>query len=130
MKKNIPTVFGQQPRTNRNGVKYEKMFCQKDFYFQNLSKFNIRFREWLKEMRGNSQAFAPFILEDEENRMSNIFNLIRDVDPKRSIFKNNFVLYDGILNKVEKKIKSTNMEDKFLALFSKATDKIYTNKYE
>ena len=109
-------------------VKIDRQFLNQPFYNSYLRNFNERFVEWLNEMSGNARAFSPFNLNVGTN---NLFDLVVGIPPKSGLFEKgtNYTRFDHILAKVEPGVGNPNVEQKFLSLFYKATEKLVTEKF-
>ena len=115
-----------QPWSNKSNPKITKDFISTtNGFFQNLDKFNIRFNEWLRELKNNKPQFSPFI--DDVELMDSISNRPHK---KSNLFSSkNYSLFDGYLNETERDLSNITIERKFIALFNAATSKILTEKY-
>ncbi len=98
-------------------------------FYQILNKFNLRFDEWLNELKNNKPQFTPFIDDAElmdsiSNRPSRKSNIVAGLFSSK-----NYDLMDGYLNEIEKDLPTLPIEQKFNELFNTATSKILTEKY-
>ena len=93
-------------------------------FYQTLNNFNLRFDEWLKELKSNKPQFMPFV--DNADMMDSISNK----PSKSSLFSSKKAeLLDGYLNKTERTLPILTLEQKFIELFNTATTKLLTERY-
>ena len=100
-------------------------------FFQNVIMFNDEFRNWLVEMKNNYRAFVPFELSPSNLE---IFKYINQIEPKKENFRwglpiKNFDKYVSILNDANKDVKSTEINQKFIDLFYKASKTLVKEKF-
>lgn len=124
--------------------KIDSNFLQQSYY-STLSDFFKSFRIWLGELSRNSVSFTPFLINqitDNQTKevenisydTTNIYNLVNGVDSKKgglfSFSSKNYDFFVEKLNEVDKEYSSsyTSIENKFIELFSKATDKLVKQK--
>lgn len=104
-------------------------FLRKSFY-QNLSLFNSEFQNWLKEMKDNNRSFVPFELSPTS---SEIFKFINQIEPKRESFRlfpvRNYDKFITVLNKANRDIIATEINQKFISLFYKGTKALIQEKF-
>lgn len=117
-------------RSNKVPIKGD--FLTTDFYNQQLLRFNARFREWLAEMGGNTRALQAFNLDT-----SLLHALANGYTPmKKSLFggeKPNEWGYDEYnydLSAVEGDLPALEVEKRFMALFYKATEKLFDDRFK
>lgn len=107
-------------------VKLDSGFLDKPFYRDHITQFNERFTEWLEELARNTVAFTPFKSIGEKN----FFYLLNGIDPKKSFFgKDNYNLFIECLNEAETQVTGSSIEEKFIAMFHIATDKMINKKF-
>ncbi len=127
-KQRILHSINRQPWSNRGKSKITPDFisANKGFYM-NIVGFNERFEEWLVELAQNSPRFTPFVLH---TRVTDDLNCLDGIPPlNRSRWKDNYVLYDDLLNECERKIVGLNLEQKFIELFNRSTSSLVEKKY-
>ena len=95
-----------------------------------LKSFLNEFENWLKELADNQISFNPFYLENK----SNIKDMIKGVKGKDKSFrsyigKDQFIEFDKLLNKTERKIKITNTYHNILEMFDNSTEELFNSSY-
>lgn len=115
-----------QPWANRGNIVFDENFISQKYYNDYLTKFNSYFREWIVEMGRNTISFTPFNLEVTH---LNLFRLLMGISARTSRFKRNFSLYDEFLNKAERQIGDSPVEQKFMEVFCTATDNLIKSIY-
>jgi hypothetical protein len=100
-------------------------------YFQSdLMGIKNAYLGWLKDMRDNKRAFAPYDLEEKKNKL---FELIKgELPAKKGIFsKQNYALFDDYLNDMQKDIKEVKDKELqiLIELFYLATEKLVKSKF-
>jgi hypothetical protein len=104
-------------------------FLRKSFY-QNLSSFNSEFQNWLKEMKDNYRSFVPFELSPAS---SEIFKFINQIEPKKESFSlfpvKNYDKFITELNKANRELTTTEINQKFISLFYKGTKALIQEKF-
>ena len=102
-------------------------FTKGKFYL-NIQKFNNEFENWLQEMRNNERSFVPFELNPTSKE---IYKYINNIVPKKDGFlsKKNYDHYTVILNKIQKEIYYTEINQKFVQLFYLATKELVREKF-
>jgi hypothetical protein len=124
LKKSVETA-----RWTKTEPKIDRSFLSGSFNGTYFKEFRRNFSQWLSEMARNKRSFKPFLLDNDTKLSDTIFN----VKPKESFFsgKLDFDAYDEYLSKIDDKQKSfVSAEDKLLSIFSKATDKMLSERYE
>ncbi|WP_332021581.1 hypothetical protein [Kaistella sp.] len=121
---------------------FDSNFRQSSF-FSTLKSFNKDYKVWLGEMKQNTVSFAPFNIENQlENGVvsginyspgEDIFNHISGRAPNGDglfgLSKKNFELFRAHLNNAAVKTKNySSKEDRFLQVFSQATETILNKK--
>jgi len=127
----LSQTLGKQPWTNRKKPSITKAFTHGAFYQNHLSSFNEQFGTWLKELRQNKRAFAPFALSEESS--SGLFDTVRGIEPQRHwspLARDNYVLYDEELNRAERNVGSVPVEQKFMRIFYDATRSMVDHKFD
>jgi len=127
----LSQTLGKQPWTNRKKPHINKAFTHGAFYQNHLSSFNEQFGTWLKELRQNKRAFAPFALAEDHS--SGLFNTVRGIEPQRHwspFARDNYVLYDEELNRAERHVGSVTVEQKFMRIFYDATRSLVNRKFD
>jgi len=127
----LSQTLGKQPWTNRKKPHVNKAFTHGAFYQNHLSSFNEQFGTWLKELRQNKRAFAPFALSEESS--SGLFDTVRGIEPQRHwspFARDNYVLYDEELNRAERNVGSVPVEQKFMRIFYDATRSLVDRKFD
>lgn len=107
-------------------------FLTTDFYSQQLQRFNRRFKEWLEEMTRNIRALKAFNLDT-----SLLHTLANGYVPmKKGVFGGEkpaewgYDEYNFELSAVEEKLPSLEAEKRFMALFYKATQKLFDQRFK
>lgn len=94
-------------------------------FFNNLSSFLKKYREWLKEMKENKRPLDLFNLTCGDKP----FDLVTGVKPKRIFSKySDYNLVTDRLNGAIKNCKSKGVENKFLEMFFIGTEKLISEK--
>ena len=116
-----PWVQGRPP--------FEDRFLSEEFYGKDLTPFNQRFREWIKEMSQNERSFFPFQQDVSSELLHTIVNGINQKKHGFPIKKPDwdYFKYENYLNKVEKEVGSMDLENRFMSLFYQATELIFNN---
>jgi LPS O-antigen subunit length determinant protein (WzzB/FepE family) len=101
-----------------------------NFYQNNLKPFLEQFEKWLREMATNQRAFVPFNLDASE-----LQHMVMNIQQKQKgmLFKSDkwdFKDFDTELNEAEKQTGGLTQEQKFLALFSIATEAIFQDRLQ
>jgi len=126
----IKSIERKQQWTVRSNPKITKDFTTATSgFYQPLGKFNVRFDEWLNELKNNKPQFSPFIddaelLDSISNRPSRKSNVLVSL-----VSSKNYDLMDGYLNEIERNLPTLTVEQKFIELFNTATSKLLTEKY-
>lgn len=95
-------------------------------FFSNLTAWLNDFVVWLKEMEDNQRSFAPFAWN-----VSELFGIVKGVPPSKSIWplaKNNYQLFDKVLDHTQNVNGSLSKEQAFMELFFRATSKLISDK--
>jgi len=107
--------------------KIDRHFTNDSFYKSNLTEFLNAYREWLDEMSGNRRSFSPI------NFDAAIEKLVEGKKAETPWYsrKLDFKTIDDQLNRTAKKEGAgyNSAEEKFVALFFKATEEILKSKY-
>lgn len=105
----------------------------KSSFMDDVKSISLKYLEWIKELRGNDRAFAPFNDEIDERR---ILEIVRGVQPSKihsltAFGKKGYDLIDAYLD-AERRNMSNNFtkEQKFIELFYLVTEKIAKFKYK
>lgn len=114
------------------GTKITSAFLTQSFY-KDLLTFQAQFDEWLTELAGNTISFAPF--RTGTNR-SNLFTLIAGINPTNLSLADrlrrteNFDYFNKVLQEAaDNRITNLPAEQKFGAIFFKATEAIMNNRF-
>lgn len=126
----INESINRQPWSNRGNIDRRtlKDFLGKEF-FKNIEAFNKRFIEWLGELNNNIPSFTPFNLALKDNKT---INLISNMEASPvSKWKHNFILFDELLNKAERKEAKKSLSDKqkFINMFNNAAEQLINKKF-
>ena len=104
-------------------------FTRSKFY-QNIQSFNNDFGVWLAEMKNNHRSFVPFELNPSN---SEIFKYINQIEPKKDGFGlfpvKNYDKYVATLNNINRKLTSTEINQKFISLFYEGTKALVQEKF-
>ena len=107
-------------------------FLDGDFYSRYFSPFNDDFKKWLEEMEDNSRGFSPYnngtnllhtIVKGFTVRKKTIFGTTKEV----SLAFNDFHHY---LSDAEQKTPVPDFDKKFMAIFSKASNKFVDDYFD
>lgn len=145
-------LFCNDALNNRLGERFAKdgnykidsNFLQQPYY-STISDFFKSFRIWLGELNRNVVAFTPFLIsqivdnqtkevEEISYDSGNIYSLVNGVDAKKGGFfsfsSKNYDFFVEKLNETDKEYSAsyTSVENKFVELFSEATDKLIKQK--
>lgn len=119
------SIHQKQPWT----VHFDEKKWFADRYMKSyINKFVTDYMVWLAEMERNKRGFTPFELGINKNA---VFNFVKGCETKRVLFHvdSNYALFDGYLNKKEKKIKEgLSLEQRFMELFYMVTDGLINDK--
>lgn len=131
LKNKLNDSLGQGWANASSGVKIDSSFVMSPFYATYLTDFNTHFHQWLTEMRSNSIAFAPLLMDIDKK---NLFEFVSGQKPKStslfsSIKGSNYHYIDSMLNKVERDCANGSGEQKFMDMFYLATEKVVAAKY-
>ncbi len=106
-------------------------FLVTEFYRQQLSRYNLRFKEWLDEMARNTRSFAPY---NQDTTM--LHNLISGFTPMKKTLlggeKPNEWYYEDYnheLNEQDVKLPVMEIEQRFMALFYNATKLLFQKRF-
>lgn len=105
---------------NANSGNFENLYSSR--FFQELSDFFHKYKEWLMEMKRNKRSLDLFNEACGEKPLE----LITDVKPKKKILSrySDYSLVTDRLNDAVKKCKSKRKEDKFLEMFFLGTERL------
>jgi hypothetical protein len=119
---NDSKIGGSQQQTwaKDNGI--DNSFLYSTFYQSDLAGVKTAYLDWLNEMGANNRAFTPFELTLDKKTL---FEIVKGEKPKRTLFSNNYALFDSILNK--QKAVGTK-EHKFMEVFYKTTKQLVTKE--
>jgi hypothetical protein len=109
----------QQTWAKENGI--DNNFLYSTFYQSDLSSIKTAYFDWLNEMSTNKRAFIPFGFSLGKK----LFDMVNGEKPKRTLFSDNYALFDSILNK--QKVNGSK-EQRFIDLFYKATEQLVTKE--
>ncbi|MCU0468308.1 MAG: hypothetical protein MUF58_06880 [Arcicella sp.] len=114
----------KHPWANAGKIIIDSDFLTKDFY-KSVREFWQKYNGWLKEMSGNTIGFSPFKTVNKDN----VFHVVDGIEPKEGMleFKKNFELFIDRLNGAS--VGDLPIEQKFMALFTKATEKLAADKF-
>jgi hypothetical protein len=101
---------------------FDSAFLCSAFYQSDLSGIKDAYLEWLAEMSKNHRAFTPYELKTGNN----LFRSVKGEKPKKTWFKDNYVLFDATLNNTR---TNGEPEHRFVELFYKATEKLVKRKF-
>ncbi len=129
LSQHINASINRQPWTNRKQPKIDEAFMSTSFFQNHLTEFNNHFDNWILELQNNRRAFVPFNIPVD---IRNLFEFINNVPPKshwNPLRINNFVLYDEALNRAERQVSGSSVEQKFMRLFYEATKALVEKKF-
>lgn len=120
-----------QPWNTRGNVKIDREFRNNSqFYNDSIKKFNNAFMEWIDEMKNNNRALDLFNLDVSESTLD---TFVIGVEQKRSFWRIgkswNYGFYDEKLNKAERSVGDSSVEQKFMDIFYLATKAIMEEKF-
>lgn len=94
-------------------------------FFNELTSFFAKYKEWLKEMKDNKRSLDLFNI-DCGNKP---FNLVTGVKAKKILSRySDYTLFTDRLNFAVRKCKSHSKNDKFLEMFHLATERLVKEK--
>jgi len=107
-------------------------FLTTDFYNQQLLRFNKRFQEWLEEMMRNTRALQAFNINTPL-----LHTLANGYVPMKKTFLGSekpdqwgFDEYNFELSSEEAKLPGLEVEKRFMALFYKATGRLFDQRFK
>lgn len=123
--------LNEQPWSTRGNVKIDREFRNNStFYNDSLVRFNTAYWEWLGELANNTRGLKLFNFDVSENTLD---SFVEGVEQKRGFFTFgkswHYGFYDEKLNKVERTIGDTTVENKFMDMFYLATKAILEEKF-
>jgi hypothetical protein len=119
--------------------KIDSNFLSSNF-FKSFQSFGESFGCWIAEMDQNKISFSPFGIKSKsqgndvvgyEPESNNIFSLLRGVKEKKGIWPfsvNNYELFIAQLNHAAKNTKDSDVNKRFVGIFSKATSELIKKK--
>lgn len=118
----LPFVKGNR------GVPIPNTFLNNPFFADYISPFNRYFENWLKEISDNTRSFRPFNLET-----NNLSEMVNNIVQKKGIYpwsssEWKFDDFESKLSEVEPNTVGLTVEQKFMTLFSLATNKIFEER--
>jgi hypothetical protein len=130
LKNQVRNSIDRQPWSNRGkrSLALRSDFLAQDFY-RDIESFNKRFFEWIEELNRNKPSFSPFNLALRDNKTINLVN--NREARSASGWKDDFVLFDDLLNRAERKIsrKAVSPGQKFIGMFDMAAGSIVNKKF-
>lgn len=108
-------------------------FLSSTFFREDLRVFNLRFLQWLEELKASDRHFIPFEAQVKDNFLHNLVNGI--VQAKVGPFYGKKVEwgyeeFDASLNRAHKKLPALPAEQKLMSLFYQATASIYDERIQ
>ncbi len=113
---------------SKDEPKIDDSFLSGVFYNSFLTDFKNAFAEWLTEMARNERRFKAFMIEKSVPLAESVVG----IKPKTGLFKGDldFNSYDEYISTEAKSSRSfPSTEDKFMILFSDATNKLINDRY-
>jgi hypothetical protein len=121
--------LGKQPWSSAGKNKLDSFFTSQP-YFSAVRSFTTQYWAWLNEMAQNERSFAPFDMATTEG---SLYKFVVGVEQKAGMFGLNrswsYGLFDDKLNEAEQKIGDLAAEQKFMAVFYRATEEIFKQKF-
>lgn len=94
-------------------------------FFNDLALFFTKYQEWLKEMKGNKRQLDLFNLACGDHP----FDLVTGVKPKKILSRySDYTLVTDRLNTAIRNCNSKGVNDKFLEMFYRGTEKLVSEK--
>lgn len=94
-------------------------------FFNDLALFFTKYQEWLKEMKGNKRQLDLFNLGCGDHP----FDLVTGVKPKKIFSRySDYTLVTDRLNSAIRNCNSKGVNDKFLEMFYRGTEKLVSEK--
>jgi hypothetical protein len=123
--------LNDQPWSTRGNVKIDREFANNSsFYNDNIRRFNDYYWEWLGEMATNTRGLKLFNFDVSETTLD---SFVEGIEQKRSLFNFGkswqYGYFDEKLNKAERTIGDTTVENKFMDIFYLATKAILEEKF-
>ena len=128
---NFETAVGNREKQVYTSDGLAEAFLSSSFFREDLSVFNDRFVEWLREMQHNHRSFYALEPNVEEQYLHTMVQGITQAKVGSFINKKvewDYADYDHELNKAYKKMPDLPPEQKLMALFYKATGAIYKQR--
>lgn len=105
-------------------------FLSSTFFREDLNVFNLRFLQWLEELKASDRHFVPF---DPEVKDKYLHNMVKGILQTKVgvVFGKvewGYAEFDTSLNKVHKKLPALPAEQKLMSLFYQATANIYQER--
>jgi hypothetical protein len=129
LRQQFSASLGKQPWSSAGKNKLDSFFTSQP-YFAAVRNFTTQYWQWMTEMAQNERAFAPFDLATTE---ASLYKFVVGVEQKSGLFGLNrswsYGLFDDKLNEAEQKIGDLASEQKFMAVFYRATDEIFKQKF-
>lgn len=125
----LDETIEKHPWSNAGKIKIDKNFTTKPFYSDALNNYNRHFQQWLQELDRNEVKFSPLLLNVNEK---NVYHLVKHTEPVKTwnpMAKKNYELFIDQLNDAEKDVGDLPVEQKFLSLFSTATENLVQKKF-
>jgi hypothetical protein len=129
LQQEIRSALNKHPWSNAGKVKIDNNFISSPFYSDHLTNFNKHFNDWLTELERNKVAFHPFNRQVSDKNIFQLLNGVEKVKSFNPLAKNNYELYISQLNKAHEQVGDLPTEQKFLAIFWKATEGILKEKF-
>jgi hypothetical protein len=121
--------LGKQPWSSAGKNKLDSFFTSQP-YFAAVRSFTNQYWAWLTEMAQNERSFAPFDMATTE---ASLYKFVVGVEQKAGFLGLNrswsYSTFDDKLNEAEQKIGDLAAEQKFMAVFYKATEEIFKQKF-
>ena len=122
------TVNKGRPFAERKAPKIDGAFLSSSFYKNYLTDFNKGFESWLNELARNRRAFNPFNLQPAK-----LSEFINDSKTKKGLFgQKDFgnKEFEKELNAAEQGHNFQTIEQKFMEIFFRATERILSKYYD
>jgi hypothetical protein len=122
----------QQPWAKSGKAPIDNAFLKSGFYSSELLPFLEHFNEWLEELARNRISFKPFHLKDDiiPDQLFHTFLMNKDPERIKDPLHKNFWKVESALNKAARKVRTSNREKRFLAVFNIATREIMEKHFK
>jgi hypothetical protein len=120
----------KQPFVNgKVGIRLPETLLNSPFFSDNLTPLYQGFETWLKEIGRNVRTFKPFNFDSNEleEMIQNLVQESKGIWPMKTP-KWDYKNFEDALNEAEPQTAGLNVEQKLMAIFTLATQKIYDER--